>query len=349
VKRPEDNAGYAGLAARALRAEESSPAPITLGNKATDVAAVERVLRSRHRSSARARAVAAGLAAVAAIVLVVAGQARLAHQVERGDQIALEKPRATPPQVAMIEGAGAFVELREGGRALAAGETVAAGARLRVAAAGDATLALDTGTRLALAGGASARVTELGAMQKFDLENGTLTADVAKLGPGRRFVIATPDAEVEVKGTRFKVAVLSEPSRCGPDARTSVTVEEGVVTVRYGGSETRVVAGERWPDCSPRGKASTRPRVFVAAPATRVSSSANTDQPERAPDPSPSSTLAEQNDLFAAALAARRRGDVDEARHWLDQLVERYPSGQLAERARAERRRLDEGPRVPAE
>jgi TolA-binding protein len=52
------------------------------------------------------------------------------------------------------------------------------------------------------------------------------------------------------------------------------------------------------------------------------------------------STLAEQNDLFAAALAARRRGDTVEAIQWLDRLIARYPGGPLTDSARAERRRM---------
>jgi hypothetical protein len=40
-------------------------------------------------------------------------------------------------------------------------------------------------------------------------------------------------------------------------------------------------------------------------------------------------------------LAAERRGDLDEAERWLDQLMSRYPGGQLADSARAARRRLE--------
>jgi TolA-binding protein len=69
------------------------------------------------------------------------------------------------------------------------------------------------------------------------------------------------------------------------------------------------------------------------------------------PRPADPSTLAEQNDLFAAALSARRRGDLGEAVHWLDRLIARYPDGQLIESARAERKRLLEagGEKAPSE
>jgi hypothetical protein len=39
-------------------------------------------------------------------------------------------------------------------------------------------------------------------------------------------------------------------------------------------------------------------------------------------------------------MAARRRGDLDETRRRLDELLARFPSGSLAESARAERAKL---------
>jgi TolA-binding protein len=45
--------------------------------------------------------------------------------------------------------------------------------------------------------------------------------------------------------------------------------------------------------------------------------------------------------LLAAALNAERRGAIDEAERWLDRLMSRYPTGQLADSARAARHRLE--------
>jgi hypothetical protein len=55
----------------------------------------------------------------------------------------------------------------------------------------------------------------------------------------------------------------------------------------------------------------------------------------------PSSTLNTQNDLFGAALRARRNGDVGRAVRRLDELLTGFPDGPLAESAERERRRLD--------
>jgi hypothetical protein len=216
---------------------------------------------------------------------------------------------------------------------------------------------LSTGTRISLSEGAAARVRELGALTRFDLGRGRFGAEVVKLVPGERFLVVTPDAEIEVKGTRFEVAVSSNASSCGAPTRTSVDVHSGVVAVRFASHEAHVRAGEHWPDCrsaetvvqhappvierthTPRRAAHAQPSKLASAPASPPPSWTGV---AAAPlPPPPSSTLSQQNDLLAAALAAERRGDMDEAERWLDQLTSRYPGGQLADSARAARRRLE--------
>jgi len=116
------------------------------------------------------------------------------------------------------------------------------------------------------------------------------------------------------------------------------------VAVRFGGGEVRLPAGSVWPACPTAvaaPPAQARPARKHAAPAPVASPPAGNDP----------STLAAQNDLFAAALAARRRGENVEAIRWLDRLIGRYPEGPLTESARAERRRLAEagGVKEPTE
>jgi hypothetical protein len=197
-------------------------------------------------------------------------------------------------------------------------------------------LALDTGTQLRVGASSRVRLTSLGAAQRFDVESGTLEAEVAKVPPGGRFVVATSDAEVEVKGTRFEVAVAPAPSTCAPFVRTTVRVQEGVVAVRFGDGEVRVAAGSVWPACPPP-PAVYSSRNHARPPRSPVPPAEIATPPARAAE---HSTLAEQNDLLAAALSARRRGDLGEAIRWLDRLIARYPNGQLIDSARSERRRL---------
>jgi hypothetical protein len=62
------------------------------------------------------------------------------------------------------------------------------------------------------------------------------------------------------------------------------------------------------------------------------------DAPVQA-SPSSLPSLADQNDLFAAAATARRRGDVRGALAALDRFLARYPASPLAESATVERMR----------
>jgi hypothetical protein len=346
MKTPEPDTRYAALAAKALarRADEDAATTSVLPDRTAAIAEIERALQARRRRRfvPWVAAIAGGVAAAAAIALAIGGRG-----LPGPADVAAEPPRGAPPTPALavtaVESDGASIESSAGSRPAGAGERIAPGSTVHVAGAGRAVLALETGTRLRLGGSSRARVTALGALQRFDLEDGTLAADVAKLPPGSRFLITTADTEVEVKGTRFEVAWAAEAAPCAPHVRTRVVVHEGVVAVRFDGGEVRVTAGAAWPACpppvpSPPARAShphpTHPRVTAA-----------TTVPAPAPAPTVDpSTLAEQNGLFAAALAARRRGNIDEAIRWLDHLIARHPDGQLAESARAERRRLlDQG------
>jgi hypothetical protein len=343
MKSVDDGTRYAGLAARALATDDDAPAAASgPGDRTEDVAAIERALRARTRTGLGRWTIAAGAAAIVVVAVAVAWRGapwRSAEQVPAaGPPIVAAAPVGArrPPAlaIAMIEGEGALGGPSGSERRVTVGDEVVAGTRIEVAPAGAVTLALATGTRVDLGAGARARVVDLEEVQRFDLRAGVLAARVAKLTAGRRFVVETPDVEVEVRGTRFEVGVTSAPVPCDASVRTVVTVQEGVVAIRHAGREVRVPAGERWPDCRP-------PRAAAAAaPARHVPRASAAAAPASEAQPSPSSTLAEQNDLFAAALAARRRGDVDGELHLLEQLIARHPVGQLTDSARAERRRL---------
>jgi hypothetical protein len=71
----------------------------------------------------------------------------------------------------------------------------------------------------------------------LELAHGSLTAAVAHQAAGRQLTISTPQATIEVIGTRLAVSSGSE--------RTSVAVDEGRVRVRAGTTTAEVGAGER--------------------------------------------------------------------------------------------------------
>src|SRR4029078_7162168 len=100
----------------------------------------------------------------------------------------------------------------------------------------------DSGTRVRVGASSRARVTEPGATQRFDLERGRLSADVAKLPRGGRFVIGTADAEIEVRGTRFDVVVDPGVSACAPFVRARGVRPRGVGALRLHSDDTRTSA-----------------------------------------------------------------------------------------------------------
>jgi hypothetical protein len=359
MRSPEEDPRYARMAAEALAcraADNANTAAGALPDRTATIAALQRELRARGRRRLLPW-VGAGVAAAAAVLLWLgwrsAGSPDIATKAGpvHGAPAPVVAGAAPAPvvvglAVAGVDGSGTSIETADGVRVAARGDRIAAGATVGVSGPGHLLLALDTGTRLRVGAASRARVTALGQFQRFDLESGTLEAEVAKLPLGGRFVIATHDAEVEVRGTRFEVAVVPEGSSCAPFVHTQVAVQEGVVAIRFAGGEARVAAGSVWPVCAaPAGAAPARSHAHPARTPARTTAAVAAP-----PQPDPS-TLAEQNDLFAAALAARRRGDVADAIRWLDRLIARYPTGQLVDSARAERQRLIEtgGGKAPSE
>jgi hypothetical protein len=199
--------------------------------------------------------------------------------------------------------------------------SVAVGHRLVVPADGHGELALPSGSRVEAFANTNLVVASLGASQSFTLDAGEARFHVKKLGPGERFLVHTTDADVEVRGTVFSVTILGEPV-CG--SHTRVDVLEGVVAVSHDGTTENVVAGAHFPVCAP----APVPSASVAASATQA----------------PASTIAAQNQLFAAGVDAKKRGDRAAAIAAFDTYLARYPHGFLAESAEVERMRLTTGP-----
>jgi hypothetical protein len=226
---------------------------------------------------------------------------------------------------------------------LAAGHEWLVGERLRSDVLPFVLSAAD-GTTITLQPRSELSLLRADAQRWLRLASGDVSVHVAKLGADERFVIVTPDAEVEVRGTRFRVAIAPPGGACGGTA-TRVAVDEGVVVVRASGRTTRLPAGARWPsDCGPEPPAAapSPPSGRSAGAAKRPSKGAS---PSRAPardEVSAPSTLATQNDLFGAALKAERAGDLRAAAQLLEVLVSRFPGSPLEESAEKARARVNE-------
>jgi TolA-binding protein len=81
-------------------------------------------------------------------------------------------------------------------------------------------------TRVLAVGEARFTRTHVGKLERVALEEGAINLEVRPLGPDERFVVATGDGEVEVRGTVFRVEAHE-------DRLVSVWVSEGKVEVRY--------------------------------------------------------------------------------------------------------------------
>lgn len=346
---------YARIFAEAIRRHEPKVSDVVVprGDRDAEIELIEQAMNRRKRRSAlRVGAVATAAAAGLALVASATWRARSIESARHVAPEFINAPAASiaPPSVvvAIASASGAIVASPESSERAVAGRTLTAGSRLIVDSDKGAKLALSTGTRLDVRPGSQLAVVEDSKTQVFSLNAGSLQADVAKLHQDERFLVRTLDAEVEVRGTSFLVNVVASDPDCGEGTSTRVNVSEGVVIVRAHGHEDAVRAGESWPrGC--RTFAAKSPAQSVAegrshriertAPATAEMKAAPVPSTPVAP-PSPSSTLAEENNLFAEGMLARRNGQLALALIKMDRLLETYPSGHLAENAAAERIRL---------
>lgn len=329
---------YAAAAAKLLR-RYLPGAAVASGDEARGIATIERAMWARKRQR-RVLTLSASLAAAAAVV-IVGSQLRKWREPSLG---------SNSVSISVIpSGQGAALARNDGEAPLKAQSAIESGQRIETPAAGGASLQLSTGTSMTLAGRTSFRVDSQGATQRFSLQRGELVAHVAKLVASQRFIVDTPDAEVEVRGTRFHLRVIEQGESCGAGTRTRLEVSEGVVEVRAGGRDAiSVKAGEVWPvGCSGTADlaSSAMPAPFAhdAAPASkrevRLAVPAKRAALNEA-EAEPTSGLAAQNDLFAEGVARARRGDTSGALRAYQELISRFPSGALAENAMVARMRL---------
>ena len=301
---------------------------------ASMVEAVRVAIRAKHAQRRRRTVVSAVgfLAAVAASLLLV--------DAYRGAQ----RSAKTQPLPLSNVGTATYVAVGSGetrGREIQPGDQIVTNRDAR------AQLSWPSGTRLECDQNSSLRVVEQGPALVFSLGSGSVQASVAKLAKDERFVVRTDDAEVEVRGTRFRVSRTRREATCG-DYSTRVEVTEGVVAVRARGVETLVHAGETWPTCpssdpSPEGP-SLRGTTAVTPPTPSTPPIVPTTLPLKVgpvdSSSSRASALASQNDLFSEAMAARRSGDNTRALKLFDTLLDKHPTGPLAENAAVERLQL---------
>ncbi len=254
---------------------------------------------------------------------------------------ALGRPEAEPaawyrrPSTWGFAGAAAMVALSVvvGARALSAGEPPRAATTLLPGASESKER---TVTSVFASPGARFERTTIDGLDRVGLTEGTLLLRVKHLGAGERFLVATTDAEAEVRGTVFVVEAHE-----GKLAR--VEVREGKVEVRHHDRTTQLGAGaaltarESEPDpprpvaLEPR-EAPAPPPAKAARPLAPVASawafaSASAAASARAP------AAAHGDPAFAGALAKIEHGDDLGAASDLAALRARSPRDPRAEDA----------------
>ena len=304
-------------------------APPSPEARALAIAAMQAALHARTRRKRTERWAAAAVA-VAAMVTVAVGVRQYAFVRE---PLVASVPAAKTvdrpaPHVVVHRVAGETNVVVSG---VPAADGQAIGTDSRVVTPPDAVAALDfpTGTHVLLDGQTDVVVRGEGSVQMLRLTAGSLDLQVAKLAADQRFLVTTPDAEVEVRGTHFRVSVVAPDPTCGEWALTRVAVSEGVVEVRHAGRHARLLAGDLWPNgCR-----------LPAAPAQQDAPQPRAPAP-RAPSASDGSSLAEQNAVFGRAVDTMRSGDTRGAIVAFERFVAKYPNSTLAESAFAYRMRL---------
>jgi hypothetical protein len=301
----------------------------------------------RARKQARQIRWIAGVVAIAAVAAVTAGiSVRRSAAIAAGATAPAAEasglaavPSVATSRVERVSSVDSVIgnpEMARGGVTSSFGSDarIVAGDELILPGGAEVAFTLPTGTHITVEEQGHLTVAELGQIQIFQLTAGAMRAVVHKLGVGERFLVRTSDAEVEVRGTSFRIAMAAPDEPCALGSATRVQVDEGVVTIRAASKETRVHAGEVWPSGCGLPSSPSSPSAGAAAQATSV-------------PVSPRSLLAEQNDLYAKAITLRDGGETGKAVVLFERLVARYPSGPLAENAAVERMKLLAGARRP--
>jgi len=261
---------YAEQARRWVRAARPEAPPRLPSDRHRLVGAVQGALRTRRRKRMVVRSVTVLGAAAAALALVLTRPDVHGHLTAQAPAPAPAKASTHARDLTVVrantDGSSGIALGEDVVKPVRRGMMLQPGIQLVAPNAGDVQIGTAQGTLLTLEPGGTLTVTEATETQRFALLRGAVRARVTKLAPGERFLINSVDAEIEVHGTQFRVALVEGDAGCAVHSTTRVSVTEGVVSVRSAGQEVRLHPGEEWPaGCAP-----VRVAAEVAKPAAPV-------------------------------------------------------------------------------
>jgi ferric-dicitrate binding protein FerR (iron transport regulator) len=172
------------------------------GSASRVVRAVQRSIGGPRRRGRRSPPMVVGRIAAAAAVVTIIGLGWLIHAEQR-----------QPAVECRIEIAGDLL-VQRGARRLPAQPGMGLMADDRLAAAAPAILAWADGSRITLAAGSRVVVGRPGAGQGIQLEQGDLSAEIRTRPAGSPFSLSTPEAQVDVLGTRFDLHAGTGRTTC---------------------------------------------------------------------------------------------------------------------------------------
>jgi hypothetical protein len=332
-----------------LAQEQPTSIEVSDAKRARGIHTIALALAAKKQRRVRRRWAFGLVAAVAASVIAAIGVRKLSSADTRGRSESVSA-------MAKPNGNGATLWGLAGSQVLQNAARLQQGGRLVAGKDGGATVRLSTGTELTVEHDTTLAFESANDLERFFLSQGVLRAQVAKLADGQRFIVRTDDAEVEVRGTAFRVEIVPPDAACGNGTRTRVSVSEGLVEVRGAGASTYLHPGQSWPlDCAVPSLATTATPASrgplaldeASAPVTAVarhpmglSESKRTPSDKAPSSPAQPSSIAQENELFSRATAARRGGDNAAAIGSFEQLITRYPTSPLAESAAVQRMTL---------
>ena len=198
---------YTRLLARVLaRKEEGEAVPAPLSKRMEEIALIRRTMRRRvGRRRARVAALGGG-ALLLALALAQLPRVALRNRLTGAHSIVAAPLRV----VASSSGEGTVVTLAGSPVPLDADMPLSPGSRLRVGHGAGASLALSTGTRVAIDPDSEVSFRDRGRAAIFGLGSGSLKADVAKLVAGYPGVMPVFQGQLNDKQVDALIAFIKE-------------------------------------------------------------------------------------------------------------------------------------------